>query len=736
MAVDLSPRLCRVTITNPDGSDPFDVTDLLIALETKDQPLDFSGWVMTSGTLELSVEVPGFNTKKLDPYETPEQWSRGMRVFVEVRRSNGNYVTHPRGELYILRRPAPPTEVAGVEGRVLRIDVGCEASLRDYRQPAEDVSEIKLGQNTDPSTIINRLAKRAAFSGSLADPITNHPLNYPVFDLDGNFVSLMGALAWANGRLLYMLNDGQIKSQIIDLEPDTAEFKYIVGRDEQIFDPLPGSERPVEKVKVTSTTQKLDDSDPECEYTYGYGPRSYSQTCYHAWKTNKPRTEQLEKIELGVLFPDWYPGITRLQTKIESKSVDFYEPFGDEKLIRKVETVWEPVGVLFPDLIEEEIEGFPKVIVRNSRWSLTTLVVSSETTTLYKYKDDVVEEIETTVKRPKGILYPTFAAQRGSVTESVIVVVTGGIETVRDLLRQQFTRQSWRKKCGRWFQKTETRQYGENAKSTAPSAGSSGTSTQPPATERKNNDWAEETKNLEAEVKFKAGPGSEFDERVREFQVKPGTATSDEQLEEIGLRIGKILQGRDFGWSFGVELSDKWLDRSYTPLVVMDWRKGGSRKRYLANGLVFVTTKEEALVGGELIEAGRTKILAARGNEYGIPIGEEITFNFDPVTGLNEVGLTETQVEAIYDGYSDGTLPATYDAATIPSFVSSIPGSISILVGFSGGIEPGDITTPVAVVDEIATVQIAITSGSPAPEVVVDSNGSVVTFNGEIVTSL
>ncbi|NEP52399.1 MAG: hypothetical protein F6K65_27800 [Moorea sp. SIO3C2] len=662
-----------------------------------------------------------------------------MRVLIEVRNDSGAFVRHPRGEVFILKRPSPPKESNEVGDRTLTIDIGCEATLKDYRQPPEDASEIKLGTETFPHEIIQRLATRAGFLASLTGSINQNPINYPVFDLDGNFVSLMGALAFANTRVLYLDNDGRIQIQEIDLDdPGSAEFIYVTGHNEQFFDPLPGTERPAETVKVTSTTQEVNDDCPGNDEVLTFNPKTSSVTEYKRCRTARPRTCQTYKVERGQALPDIYPGDAGLFTRSITISDRFYEQAGDEKLVRSLQTKQEPRAVLFPEQFGPgaTFTSFP-----------TRLIDSEEVEVIYSYDRDVIQQTETVTRRPAGLVNPSLLDTAGND----VLVFTRLIDETRVI-------EEWDEVGDRWYKTTTEINYSEaGGGGSAPNAPSgSQTANQPPATERKEADFSENTKNLEGEAKFSTGPGSAFDERVREFQVKPGTATSDEQLDQVAKIIGQTLEGRDFGWEFGVALTDQWLAIAYKPLIVMDWQHKTKRRRYLANALSFVINQEESVVGGELIEIGTLVAIASEANPYRLTSGTSIDMVFDPVTGLNSAGLDQATVNLIFDGLSNGLGGSGVEGFVSPSYLTGVRVGGSAIA--SGGIivTDGTATNPQTVtVESLAFVSSGASTNAEPPVtveshvlvsggiatsfdfdwIVVDANGEIVTSDGNVVTT-
>ena len=109
--------------------DGVDVTDRVLSWIVSDSSLNNVGAMQTTG--ELRLGQPNGLADILNYGR--DRYRRGTEVIVEVRKSDGTIVRHPRGLLYVIADSFSP------DSSVLTIEIGCRIALANL---TEDVSQI------------------------------------------------------------------------------------------------------------------------------------------------------------------------------------------------------------------------------------------------------------------------------------------------------------------------------------------------------------------------------------------------------------------------------------------------------------------------------------------------------------------------------------------------------------------------------------------------------------------
>jgi len=116
-------RGVRLYINNVDYSDN------LIQINLSDESVTGAGILPTSGSIILG-QIPGGTD--IEDYDK-NFFLRGRLVTIDVKRTNGTYIRHPRGYLYIVDCSYSP------EDRLLTLDVGCKLHLASLSDNVTDL---------------------------------------------------------------------------------------------------------------------------------------------------------------------------------------------------------------------------------------------------------------------------------------------------------------------------------------------------------------------------------------------------------------------------------------------------------------------------------------------------------------------------------------------------------------------------------------------------------------------
>jgi hypothetical protein len=607
--LDLASRIHRVTITQPDGSNPLDVTDLVDTLTLQNSRLDQSGLYKITGKLTLKAYPYSAFSESLDPLVNRSRWRRGNRIVIDVLQDDGSWLRHPRGAVRILKQPARP-----YRGRpYLEIEIGCDMALLDYRVPPNNETEINLGDATARDIIINRLAARAGLT-PLLDAIPENPINYPIYRIDGGYITLSGALAYGAGYVLWMNGLGQLRAKKINLNPDAPNLTLDVLSDLSIFEPLQSVEIPPELVHVSTHAKRVKrvvDPLPETSIDYSNSLALFGEgsdrdqviaqiqtVIYLGSASRNPTIIRLIKQPLGVLLPKQYPGVTQL-TVSEEINTSYFEGSARGYLHSKQTKLLQPLGVTQPD-------RFP---------GYTRKVLAQRSETLYSYLDiapdpntATQEQItEATAKATAQIEQSTYE-QEGVVYPTSVNAITATTLTLSSRTVTRWTQ------INRGWQVFLTGRNNKSGGSTS-SAGFSGSgNNQPPAPEAYDGELIMEDIVIAQDVKFPSAGGGDFGQRRREFEIAAGTVNNAKQLTAIGELIGMQIHGEELGMNFATAI-DPFLS-NYSPLQVIDVTEEpdeltGIRlvSRYVIQGEAFVHDVKSTAMSADGICVGTVRVI-------------------------------------------------------------------------------------------------------------------------------
>lgn len=655
MTLNLSARNHQVLIYNAEGVDPLDVSDVVMDLSTSDRQLDQSGLIPTNGTLTLHGYA-GLG-ESMDARTNATRWARGNKVELWISNSTGILTRHPRGAMRILKEPSPPH----LGNRTMQLDLGCVLSLLDYRQPPDDQSGVELGTATPRTTIINNLLS-AAGAPPLIDTVPG-TLDVPLFRFEGSYIQQAGAIAYAAGYVLWVDNQERVRATQINLKPPTAFLSLVAGESELEYTPLRDAETPCEVIRVTGVgyVAKVNE-EPDNEYSISRASLSTvfstaddteetietNATRYRGTTTSSPLIEQTRQQLLGLLMPERYPNNRSLVIGDRNTTEPFFEGGSSKRLKKKVQTTYGLKGAVLPDYYAGDRTPMPSKRV----------VIKPE------YAGESVRQLTTSTYEPFALVNPNLYLGSGNSPRPAPETLT----------LSQVVTQTWKQYSDGWTSTTTTTNYKKGSKGGA-TASVSGTSTNPPAPERQQEAITREEKQLVGEANFIPRAGAAFSEREREYQVAPGTVTTEAELERIARQIGAILIGRSQGVEWVSDLPDAWLT-DYEPIKRVDWQEDNTTFAYLANGVSFALGDRSCVVGAdgiwigtqmgtnpvptppynlkEVIQISSRSSLEVKELPYELNTGTEIidfaqTFNFEVKSDLERINFSATNGFAVLE---------------------------------------------------------------------------------------
>lgn len=265
MTTNLSSRNFTLTINGIDRTGNVEGTGISLT----QNELGAEG-VFVTGEIELQAqynEVTEF-TYLASP-SIGENWARGASVVYQIANDSGTLVNHPfsGGALYILKEPAPPDANFRI-----KIPVGDQAALRNYRTADTDPSAVVAGVSTDRNTVIERYLAASGASYSIGS--IPYSFSFPQPKTEGNsLVSVAAQMARSANHILHTNASGTIVNKAIDFNA-SAIATYRISEDEQLFDQVDSSgvETPVDQLVIAGIATTIDASSyPKTNVTISYG---------------------------------------------------------------------------------------------------------------------------------------------------------------------------------------------------------------------------------------------------------------------------------------------------------------------------------------------------------------------------------------------------------------------------------------------------------------------------------
>ena len=610
MAINLSARQFSLTING--------VTRTLnvLNINLSQNELGSEG-VFVTGEIELQAnysEVTNF-TYLASP-SIGANWARGALVVYQIANDSGTLVNHPLsgGALYILKEPAPPDANFRI-----KIQVGDQAALKNYRTADTDPSAVVAGVSTARNTVIERYLAASGATYSISS--IPYPFAFPQPKTEGNsLISVAAQMARSAGHILYTNAAGTIVNKAINLAASPVAT-YRIGEDEELFNQVDSSgiETPVDQLVISGIKTSIESiSYPKTTVnvvfaTHKYQKANFIGNNFIGWEITNYRyiTKRTTITDYG-----WNGAEERIVTFVESGT---FRLNGIENLATNpaffLLPLTESTNIKRYDnknrLVFDRTENDGFVQLNNYYYTSFSVthsfsvqrISANDVTKTYTYDDsDVLQSIRTETQRYTAIfnnllLEDAFYGKTAKVESwsagSYSIDNFFKPATIRfnadynGLSRIAYTSLTLIAVEGDW----------ENAGSELVYATDG--STKPPATTyRKPYEPIEEQIN----VKLTARPfaGQSFYSRSRPIEVP--FLESQMQATEYGNTYLALLYGRKQGFEFGTALDNTLL--SLTPLSRINilWR--GVRYDCLTDGLSWSHTQTQMAIGMRLIVLG------------------------------------------------------------------------------------------------------------------------------------
>jgi len=263
MAINISSRKFSLTINGVDR------TANMINIDLAQNELGSDG-VFTTGEIELQANYDQITEfTYLASLAIAENWARGAVVVYQVANDSGvltNFLLSG-GALYILKEPAPPDANFRI-----KLQVGDQAALRNYRTADTDPSGVVAGVSTARNTVIERYLAASGASYSISS--ISYPFSFPQPKTEGNsLINVASQMARSANHILYTRPDGVITNKAINLS-GAAIATFRISEDEQIFDQIDGSgiETPVDELVIAGISTTIDTTSyPKSNTISSYG---------------------------------------------------------------------------------------------------------------------------------------------------------------------------------------------------------------------------------------------------------------------------------------------------------------------------------------------------------------------------------------------------------------------------------------------------------------------------------
>lgn len=618
MAINLSARQFSLTING--------VTRTLnvLNINLSQNELGSEG-VFVTGEIELQAnysEVTDF-TYLASP-SIGANWARGASVVYQIANDSGTLVNHPLsgGALYILKEPAPPDANFRI-----KIQVGDQAALRNYRTADTDPSAVVAGVSTARNTVIERYLAASGATYSISS--IPYPFAFPQPKTEGNsLISVAAQMARSAGHILYTNAAGTIVNKAINLAASPVAT-YRIGEDEELFNQVDGSgiETPVDELVISGIRTSIESvSYPKTTVNVVYGVVKYFNRIGFSLNLQLETARYIDK-RVTVTDYGWNGSEEKIVVYTESSSLPlttFFSAFSSntnplENLLTNpayfLRPLTETTTIKRYDsknrliLERTEEDGFLAVaeLARSGLLTITTGSFSSrrvsnkDVTKTYTYDDsDVLQSIRTETQQYvvlyNAIVEEAFYGKTAKVeswsagsysVENFYKPATLKFNADYGLSRIAYTSLTSSTVEGNWESAGSELVYATDG------------STKPPATTyRKPYEPIEEQIN----VKLTARPfaGQSFYSRSRPIEVP--FLESQMQATEYGNTYLALLYGRKQGFEFGTALDNTLL--SLTPLSRINilWR--GVRYDCLTDGLSWSHTLTQMAIGMRLIVLG------------------------------------------------------------------------------------------------------------------------------------
>lgn len=609
--VKASARKLQVLV----GDDSQDWSECLELFQCGWSQRDDSGIIFTRGKLRLgSTRLPP-GTMNTRSALGRQRWFKGQKIIINCTDENGGLNRHPVGFLYILKPPAPWS----VGKQYLEIEVGCELSLRNFRQPDEILLQAPQAA-VDRDAAIAKALRLAGVKGQYIGNISAYPVPFMITKEGTSNVELGGKLAYGGKKFLVQNNQGQIDAVDASMLLGNPLLTLHIGEGDEIsYDPIDGGEFPSEKIKFTGVQGIYKyRKQGEVSTSIEYGPASMID-----WELGDEeiairittRTEGVdesgavgrfssERVEapLGLVAPEAFPSSTEIGLDTETGTRYFYDSSNRNRL-SQIEVV---ENRLFPAACPEQWAAMGE---EDQERFLRFKVTSKHTITYYQYSgDDVVKAITIYLSEPKGaIAKDEELLDPGTTILSELKTTNYHKIFEEEWRRSESLRQSGAKikaDIGDLIEDAEARARLKMAlmsKSNTVEVSNAG-QCQPPATDRKPKQWTVEDKPINATATF-SDYANPHEPRERTFNLDVGCA-GPAQLSELAQLEGVILLGRALGQEIQIAFRDEFFTTPH-PLPQIncyepEFAPQGIRKNlvsFQADGIQFTHDSERGIIG-------------------------------------------------------------------------------------------------------------------------------------------
>ncbi len=600
------------------GDDQQDWTSHLELLTIGYSKRDRQGIIFIEGSVTIADTISTLPPESLSARKNPNRWKRGNKILIQVRKQNGDWVTHPLGWLYILKEPLPPNP----DNPRIEIQVGCILRLKDYKQPDDDKSGVTLGEATNRGTIIQNLLNAAGitFSGTIDD----YPLETPLPKQDGgSFVVQAGEIAYGALKALYQRNDGTIGICDVRAYPSTPRFVVSVGghfdgeevlaieaietTDESLYEPIAGDETPVDKMKAVGTAKKAQEIQnftrtETFEYASGAALGINGIIIARHLKTIETFTQYIKTVQeeiyvcKGLANSAEFPGDAGLVLDTKSTEYSYYETNESNKLFkqRKESLRWFPAVA----------SSYYSAQTPANKNALKTAYGTETVTTTYNYNDKeipfkkkVVNQIPIAAIVPdEGVILNAGAASDSQVQVDEWTNLGSENYYKQRTIIQQASGQAFENQT---FAPGTTTTARINAKlalvTTSDSTVTSNAGqANPPSPERGQPNLVEKEEQLEGEAEFDTAGTSE---QPRERTININYVTSKEQLDKIAATEGTILIGKRLGQRFQIPFIETLYNHPEPLIQLVAIEPDGETLQYIADGIEYSHTPTKAIIG-------------------------------------------------------------------------------------------------------------------------------------------
>jgi hypothetical protein len=543
-------------------------------------------------------------------------WARGVEVVYKVADDSGtlqNFVLSGL-RLFILKEPSVPDS----QTNQITLQIGDEATLKNYRSADQDLSGVVAGVSTDRNTVIDRYLSGAGISKSISS--IPYPFTFPQPKTQGNsFIDIAGKMARSAGHILYTDSDGVFTNTAIDFDA-TAIASYQINTDEQLFEPVDGTtqETPVDELTVAGIVTEIESvSYPVVNQTISYARYIFFDRASSTYKNYRYIAKRVTVTDYGfdgfesrvVVLTE---GSVLLSTSLEELATNeaaFVVPQSEVLTI----TRYDSKSRISQEIVETDyfvtaarLEVFSAfgLGIGNARLFLDTQRFDGkDETTIYTYTDSDVllaKRLETQIYSqviafgaPQNLLYTKTAKEEtwGNGTYTVanfyqqvsLVVVsssTFGLGGARLPTRYDA-------KAGDWESANSETVYSTDG------------STEPPKTQYRIPFTPIETQ-VTAIVKAQPFAGDSFYNRSPPIQVD--YLVSQAQAQNFGETYLRLLYGRKQSFVFATAYRDEL--RNLKPLAPLKVQYRGVIYDCLADGISWSHSLTEMIIGMRLIVIG------------------------------------------------------------------------------------------------------------------------------------